>query len=224
MKSFLPWLAALALLGAAAFFFSSNRKLTAEVAALRAESAQVESLRAEFEHLKQTGSPVQAEEIARLRKQAEEVLKLRNEVQQLRGEKKDLTQRAQQAQSQAQAAQAQVQAVQSQVQSLSTNLQAAQALTAQQQAFAARYGIQPGTLSPEQALNACINYLRQMDGAKQQWALENRKTVNDVPTEKDISPYLRGGILPKCPGGGTYTLGAAGVAPTCSIAGHALPQ
>lgn len=223
MKSILPWLIALALLGAAALFFSSNRKLSAEAAALRAESAQVESLRAEVEQLKQSGSPVQTEEIARLRKNTEELLKLRNEVQQLKGEKKDLTQRTQQAQSQAQAAQAQVQAVQSQVQSLSTNLQAAQALTAQQQAFAARYGIQPGTLSPEQMVNACINYLRQMDGAKQQWALENRKTVNDVPTEKDITPYLRGGI-PKCPGGGSYTLGAAGVAPTCSIAGHALPQ
>lgn len=223
MKSIMPWLTALALLGAAAFFYSSNRKLAAEVAALRAESAQVESLRAEFEQLKQTGSPAQAEEIARLRKQAEEVLKLRNEVQQLRGEKKDLTQRAQQAQSQAHAAQAQVQAVQSQVQSLSTNLQAAQALTAQQQAFAARYGIQPGTLSPEQILNACINNLRQMDGAKQQWALENRKSITDVPTEKDVAAYLKNGI-PKCPAGGTYTLGAAGAAPTCSIAGHALPQ
>jgi len=224
MKSILPWLIALALLGAAAFFFSSNRKLAAEAAALRAENAQAETLRAELEQLKQSGSPVQAEEIARLKKNTEELLKLRNEVQQLKGEKKDLTQRAQQAQTQAQAAQAQVQAVQSQVQSLSTNLQAAQALTAQQQAFAARYGIQPGTLSPEQILNACINNLRQMDGAKQQWALEHRKTVNDIPSEKEVAAYLRGGVVPKCPGGGNYTLGAAGVAPTCSIAGHALAQ
>ena len=28
--------------------------------------------------------------------------------------------------------------------------------------------------------NACINNLRQIDGAKQQWALENRKVDTDV--------------------------------------------
>jgi hypothetical protein len=30
--------------------------------------------------------------------------------------------------------------------------------------------------------NACINNLRQLDGGKQQWALEYRKTTNDIPT------------------------------------------
>jgi TolA-binding protein len=213
MKSILPWLIALALLGAAAFFFSSNRKLAAEAEALRAERAQVETLRAEVEQLKQSGSPAQAEEIARLRKQTEEVLKLRNENRQLRDASKQLEQQAQSAQAREQAARTQAQTAASQAAAALAQVQAAQP--------PAPAAVQ--ALTPEQLLNSCINNLRQIDGAKQQWALENRKTITDVPTEKDVAAYLKNGI-PKCPAGGTYTLGAAGVAPTCSVAGHALPE
>jgi hypothetical protein len=70
---------------------------------------------------------------------------------------------------------------------------------------------------------ACVNQLRQLDGAKQQWALENRKTTADVPTERDLAPYLKNGI-PKCPAGGTYALNAVSAAPTCNIAGHSLSK
>jgi len=49
------------------------------------------------------------------------------------------------------------------------------------------------------------------------------KTAADTPTDKDIAPYLKNGI-PKCPAGGIYTINSVGVAPTCSIRGHALPQ
>src|SRR6516164_10295386 len=39
--------------------------------------------------------------------------------------------------------------------------------------------------------NACINNLRQIDGAKQQWALENKKTSADSPpTSTSLTPYL----------------------------------
>src|SRR5436189_3202441 len=38
--------------------------------------------------------------------------------------------------------------------------------------------------------NACINNLRQIDSAKQQWALENRQATNATPVESDIGPYL----------------------------------
>ncbi len=38
--------------------------------------------------------------------------------------------------------------------------------------------------------NACINNLRQIDGAKQQWALENGKQAADVPAWTDVQPYL----------------------------------
>jgi type II secretory pathway pseudopilin PulG len=40
--------------------------------------------------------------------------------------------------------------------------------------------------------NAIVNNLRQLDGAKQQWALQHGKSANDVPTMKDLSPYLKG--------------------------------
>ena len=74
--------------------------------------------------------------------------------------------------------------------------------------------------------NACINNLRLIDAAKQQWALENRKQSADTPTMKDLQPYLgqgQDGKLPVCPGGGTYKVGAVGEKPTCTIAGHQLP-
>ena len=69
--------------------------------------------------------------------------------------------------------------------------------------------------------NACINNLRQLDAAKQQWALEKGKVADDVPTKEDLLPYLR--RWPVCPQGGTYTLGPVGKSPRCSIPGHELP-
>ena len=72
--------------------------------------------------------------------------------------------------------------------------------------------------------NACINNLRLIDGAKQQWALENSKKAGDVPTEADLKPFLKNGVYPACPAGGTYTIGAVSNSPTCSIAGHHLPE
>ncbi len=74
--------------------------------------------------------------------------------------------------------------------------------------------------------NACINNLRQIDAAKNQYALENRKTTGDAVTEADIKPYIKldaDGNLPKCPSGGKYTIGKVGETPTCSIDGHVLP-
>jgi hypothetical protein len=69
--------------------------------------------------------------------------------------------------------------------------------------------------------NGCINNLRQIDAAKQQWALEKNKTATDVPTAGDIAPYLL--KMPTCPAGGTYTIGAVGEKPTCSLPNHVLP-
>src|SRR6266702_3867837 len=57
--------------------------------------------------------------------------------------------------------------------------------------------------------NFCINNLRLLDGIKQQWALENQKTNSDVPTWADLKGYFNRDphFPPKCPSGGTYTLG-----------------
>jgi hypothetical protein len=77
-----------------------------------------------------------------------------------------------------------------------------------------------------QRMNACINNLRIIDGAKQQWALEAHKQITDTPTWEDVRPYIgRGpnGELPVCPDGGAYTIGTIGEKPTCSNREHVLP-
>ena len=72
--------------------------------------------------------------------------------------------------------------------------------------------------------NACINNLRQIDAAKQQWALENSKKSDDVPTAQDLNPFIKGGYASlHCPAGGTYTIGPVNQAPVCSIPRHELP-
>ena len=75
------------------------------------------------------------------------------------------------------------------------------------------------------AVAACFVNLRQIDGAKQQWAVEYKKTTNDVPTWDDVRPYFGSGPkglkheIPVCPQGGTYTLGRADELPKCSVGG-----
>src|SRR5256885_8622969 len=61
-------------------------------------------------------------------------------------------------------------------------------------------------------MNACINNLRQIDGATQQWALENKKNSTDVAAYTDIKDYLKAQVV--CPSGGStfansYTMGAS---------------
>src|SRR6186997_1864830 len=52
--------------------------------------------------------------------------------------------------------------------------------------------------------NACINNLRQIDGAKEQWALETKKSAGATTTATEVDAYIKGGA-PTCPGGGAYT-------------------
>lgn len=71
--------------------------------------------------------------------------------------------------------------------------------------------------------NACINNLRQIDAAKQEWALEHGKKPDDVPTTQDLLPYLKNQKIPVCPAGGTYTIGKVSTPPTCTVTNHVLP-
>jgi hypothetical protein len=71
--------------------------------------------------------------------------------------------------------------------------------------------------------NACVNNLRQIDGAKQQWAVENKKEATDTPTPDDIRVYIKNSQFPDCPEGGTYQVNPVGKDPTCSIPDHRLP-
>jgi hypothetical protein len=71
--------------------------------------------------------------------------------------------------------------------------------------------------------NSCINNLRQLDGAMQQWALETGKGTDDVATWEDVRRYVK--QLPVCPDGGTYKLLRLSEPPRCSLGGasHSLP-
>ena len=88
--------------------------------------------------------------------------------------------------------------------------------------------------------SACVSNLKQLDGAKQTWALENKAAPNLVPVIGNIQPYLgRGtaGTAPTCPADSgdsfatSYNLNDLQTAPTCLIlpgapgdnAGHRLP-
>jgi hypothetical protein len=63
---------------------------------------------------------------------------------------------------------------------------------------------------------ACINNLKQIDGAKAQWALENHKRPGDPVVDDEVNAYLRHSARPVCPRGGVYRYNAVGVNPTCS--------
>jgi prepilin-type N-terminal cleavage/methylation domain-containing protein len=74
--------------------------------------------------------------------------------------------------------------------------------------------------------SACINNLRQIDGAKQTWALENKAGQNATPNLGNIQPYLGRGTLgtaPTCPADSnknfdsSYELQDLQNAPTCKV-------
>jgi prepilin-type N-terminal cleavage/methylation domain-containing protein len=80
--------------------------------------------------------------------------------------------------------------------------------------------------------NACINNMRQISAAVNEWALETGQvsgssaasgtlTSGSAP-ENDLSPYIQlnsNSSIPPCPAGGTYTVAAVGVVPqvTCTL-------
>lgn len=206
MKTVLPWVVAVLAIAGAALLFKSNQSKSAELQKLQAQTQELETVRTEITALKSQQVP--PAEITQLRKDREDLLRLRNEVSKLRNESQQLTKQAQNAQAALAGAQAETQRAQQQVQA---------AAQAQAQAQANAQGQQQ-----VQSLNECINNLRQIDAAKQQWALENRKPVEAIPTAQDVAPYFRDQTLPVCPAAGKYALNGLTNAPTCSVAGHAI--
>jgi prepilin-type N-terminal cleavage/methylation domain-containing protein len=78
--------------------------------------------------------------------------------------------------------------------------------------------------------NACISNLREIWGAAQQWALDNRKGPDTTVTPEILLPYLRNAVV--CPAGGSaatfgtsYSLTTVSGLPTCRIVKevHILP-
>ena len=70
---------------------------------------------------------------------------------------------------------------------------------------------------------ACVNNLRQIESAKQRWALETKADSGALPTDADLfGPALYLKQKPECPAGGQYTIAAVNNPPACDQTGHVL--
>ena len=131
--------------------------------------------------------------------QTHELARLRNEVSQLRKQSNDLVKARQE--------------IQTLHQRVTSEAEAGKGALAQAQAENQKL----------QSANACVNNLRLLEAVKMQWAQQNGKQNTDTPTMEELRPYFKpNGVVPVCPDGGVYTLGAMSEQPTCSIPGHAL--
>ncbi|HSY10486.1 MAG TPA: hypothetical protein VK840_06180 [Candidatus Dormibacteraeota bacterium] len=207
LKRGLLWACIVALLAAEFFLFSANRQKEEAFMQFREARQEAEEARTNLELLKISNADSQRAEISRLRADNLDLPRLRNQVTQLQAANRKLTQQLQTALATAQQQQDELQQLQAE----------------NQQARAAVHSAAAVFSAEAQQRNACINNLRQIDAAKQQWALENKKTADAIPTVQDLLPYFKDGIFPVCPSGGTYTIGIVGEVPTCSVPGHALP-
>jgi prepilin-type N-terminal cleavage/methylation domain-containing protein len=63
--------------------------------------------------------------------------------------------------------------------------------------------------------NICMENLSKIDHSKQEWALEQKKTGGDTPTQAELEFYLK--TWPTCPASGTYTINTVDENPTCSV-------
>jgi prepilin-type N-terminal cleavage/methylation domain-containing protein len=71
--------------------------------------------------------------------------------------------------------------------------------------------------------NSCIKQLREIEGAKHQWAMEYKKSEADTPADTDIigtDRYFK--KKPACDAGGAYVWNNVGAYPTCSLVDHTL--
>jgi prepilin-type N-terminal cleavage/methylation domain-containing protein len=68
---------------------------------------------------------------------------------------------------------------------------------------------------------SCLNNLRMIDAAKEQWAMESNAVDDASPVAGNLDDYIRGGSAALiCPAGGTtfadsYTINAMNVSATC---------
>ena len=209
IKTWVVWLVVVVFLVSEIMLFSASRQKDKALVALHAEQERADQLLAQVEELKNSNSSSQAAEIARLRADNQDLPRLRNQVTQLQAANQKLTQQLNTTRTAAQQQQAQLEQVAAENQQARATVQAAADVVA------------------ADARDTCINHLRQIDAAKQQWALEKNKPAEAIPTVQDITPYLKldaNGNIPGCPSGGSYTLNAVGELPACSVPGHVLPQ
>ena len=212
LKNWVLWLCVAALLATEVFLFLAKSQKAAVIVQLHESQQKVTQLQSDLDQLKSSSVATLSTENARLRAEnqglSQKFSQLQNENNQLRSSRQQLTKQLEAASADAQ---------QQQEQSQTEN---------QQAAAPAQPAEQPARPQSAEAAqrNICINNLRQIDAAKQQWALENSKTDDAIPTALELLPFLQDNQFPMCPSGGTYTINAVAVPPACSVPGHALPQ
>jgi regulator of replication initiation timing len=208
LKIWVLWLCVAALLATEVFLFRAINQKDAALVQLHESQQKAAQLQSDLDKLKNSSVATLSTENARLRADnqglTQKFSQLQNENNRLRGVNQQLTQQLQTSRD----------AVQQQQQMQTEN----------QQANPAPEPSAEQSLSAVAQLNLCLNNLRQIDAAKQQWALENDRTANAIPSAQDLLPYFEDGLFPVCPSGGIYTINAVDVPPTCSIPGHVLPQ
>jgi chromosome segregation ATPase len=198
-KRWFVWVCLALLLVTEAFLFHANHEREQAWTDLRDVQAQLHAAERERDDLKNSSTGQQAATIASLRKQNElltaKVNGLQAAADRLKAESQQTAQHLNTARTALELQQASLQALQAEQQRAALAANAA----------------------------TCISNLRQIESAKDQWALEKNKGAADVPAVQDLLPFLKDNVFPVCPDGGTYTINPAGKLPTCSVPGHALP-
>lgn len=67
--------------------------------------------------------------------------------------------------------------------------------------------------------HACINNLRIIDAAKEQWALADAAEPGQPVDIEGVNQYIKGATTPPCPAGGSYTYHVIDIPPECSLHG-----
>jgi len=209
LKRWFLWLCLAVVVVSEVMLFKANHQLTAAVIARDTAQHDADKARADLEQFKASAAAAQGAEGDRVRREnqnlTQSITQLKSETNRLQKANLQLTQ--------------QLAALGETAQQQQERLQQWEA--AGREARAAAQETQTQAVIER---NACIANLKQIDAAKLQWALENNKAEDAIPTPQDLLPYFKDGVFPVCPSGGTYTINAVALAPTCSIPGHALPQ
>ena len=192
-------------------------KLSREVAGLKSRVAELESSHLEPKDLLRFRS--QEEEIERLKKDAQELPKLRGEITRLRTRKAEFDKMEEEI-GPLKAAVRELANIKKQNNQLANREQYLTQLNRQIQGQMAQGQQAVGGKAVFAQYNQCVVNLKQLDGAAQQWALETKKTARSPVEVEGIKPYLKGSRLPVCPNGGNYLFRTVAESPTCSVHGE----
>jgi DNA repair exonuclease SbcCD ATPase subunit len=182
--------------------FTQNQALRSRTAELEAQSEELNTLRESEKELQSLRS--QLGELERLRKDNQELLRLRNEARLFREQREQLTKMS-----------AENQALQARAQQL-------QQLQVENRQAPPQPAAAPPPPAADPQVAACINNLRQLKAAIQQWALDHQKRVDETARLADLAAYFP--ATPVCPQGGTYIVSRVADPPKCSVPGHQLAE